>query len=220
VRESRRPGFQLPLFADKEDDLLDTPVTRAARAIERLLRNPEAKTIHIEDPKLYYNFELYISDDEGNVRSSLSHRVAVGSGGEGQLPFYIAIGASLAATYQDRRTGKMGIALAIFDEAFSRLDTAAAGACAEFLKDLGLQIILAAPDEKRHVFMEFVDTVVNVNRPEHELVVVETEYLTEKTRAAISEADPYRKGFSAWKAELVAAAAALNGGAEEKAAAE
>ena len=119
------------------------------------------------------------------------------------MPFYIAIGASLAATYQNRRTGQTGLALAIFDEAFNRLDTKAICACSDFMKALGLQVVVATPDEKRHVFMEVVDTVVNVNRSGNN-VLIDTEYLTEKTRAELSGVDPYRKGFDGFKAELIA----------------
>jgi hypothetical protein len=52
--------------------------------------------------------------------------------------------------------------------------------------------------------MEVVDTVVNVNRYKNE-VLVDIEYLTEKTRKTLSEADPYRKGFEAFKVDMIAA---------------
>ena len=138
------------------------------------------------------------------MRSSLTSRAGTGSGGEGQLPFYIAIGASLAATYQNRRTGQTGLALAIFDEAFNRLDTKAVCDCSEFMQALGLQIVVATPDEKRHIFMEVADTIVNVNRSGN-VVLVDTEYLTDKTRRALAAIDPYRKGFDKYKAGMIAA---------------
>jgi energy-coupling factor transporter ATP-binding protein EcfA2 len=100
----------------------------------------------------------------------------------------------------------MGLALAVFDEAFNRLDSKAICDCSDFIRSLGLQIVLATPDEKRHVFMEVADTIVNVNRSGNE-VLVHTEYLTEKTRTSLSEIDPYRKGFDAFKAEMIAASA-------------
>jgi len=205
VKESRRPDFELPLFS--QADQPDTPVTRATKRIEQILSDPQAKTDEIEDPRKYFNFELYIQDANGKIRSSLTSRAGTGSGGEGQLPFYIAIGASLAATYQNRRTGQSGLSLAIFDEAFSRLDTKAIADCSEFMRSLGLQVVLATPDEKRHIFMEVADTVVNVNRSGNQ-VLIDTEYLKEKTRGALSEADPYRKGFDVFKSELIAAASA------------
>jgi uncharacterized protein YPO0396 len=202
VNESRRPDFSLPLFGDRSQDA-NTPTMRAVRRIEEILSNPEAKTDEIEDPRKYFNFELYIKDVNGTIRSSLTSRAGTGSGGEGQLPFYIAIGASLAATYQNRRTGESGLSLAIFDEAFNRLDTKAIGQCSEFMRDLGLQVVLATPDEKRHVFMEVVDTVVNVNRLGNQ-VMIDTELLTPKAREELASADPYRKGFDVFKAELIA----------------
>jgi uncharacterized protein YPO0396 len=203
VNESRRLDFHLPLFGDRSDDT-NSPMMRAVRQIEEILSNPEARTEEIEDPRKYFNFELYIQDENGKIRSSLSSRAGTGSGGEGQLPFYIAIGASLAATYQNRRTGQSGLSLAIFDEAFNRLDTKAIGACSDFMRDLGLQVVLATPDEKRHVFMEVVDTIVNVNRLGNQ-VMIDTELLTSKARDELVAADPYRKGFDVFKAEVVAA---------------
>jgi uncharacterized protein YPO0396 len=205
VRESRRPDFQLPLFSQEKPADPETPMLRAVRRIEQILADAQAKTDEIEDPRKYFNFELYIQDEAGKVRSSLSSRAGTGSGGEGQLPFYIAIGASLAATYQNRRTGLTGLALAIFDEAFNRLDTKTIGACSDFMRSLGLQIVVATPDEKRHIFMEVADTIVNVNRTGN-VVLVDSEYLTEKTRQALASVDPYRKGFDTFKAEAIAAA--------------
>lgn len=205
VRESRRPDFQLPLFSQEKSVDPETPVLRAVRRIGQILADAQAKTDEIEDPRKYFNFELYIQDEAGKVRSSLSSRAGTGSGGEGQLPFYIAIGASLAATYQNRRTGLTGLALAIFDEAFNRLDTKAIGACSDFMRSLGLQIVVATPDEKRHIFMEVADTIVNVNRTGN-AVLVDSEYLTEKTRQTLASIDPYRKGFDTFKAESIAAA--------------
>lgn len=215
VNESRRPDFNLPLFGDRSDDA-GAPMMRAVRRIEEILSNPEAKTEEIEDPRKYFNFELYIQDADGKIRSSLTSRAGTGSGGEGQLPFYIAIGASLAATYQNRRTGESGLSLAIFDEAFNRLDTKAIGQCSEFMRDLGLQVVLATPDEKRHVFMEVVDTVVNVNRLGNQ-VMIDTELLTPKARDALVAIDPYRKGFDVFKKELIAAEGAAEAPQEQAA---
>ena len=202
VEESRKPEFNLPLFADRDADN-NSPMVRAIRQIERILSEPEARTEEIEDPRKYFNFELFIQDADGKIRSSLTSRAGTGSGGEGQLPFYISIGASLAATYRNRRTGQSGLSLAIFDEAFNRLDTRAIAQCSEFMRDLGLQVLLATPDEKRHVFMEVVDTVVNVNRLGNQ-VMIDTEFLTTMARDTIAAADPYRKGFDQYKSELMA----------------
>lgn len=210
VRASREQDFKLPLFDESAETEPDTAILRAVRHIKKILDDPQAKTDEIEDPRKYFNFELYIQDANGKVRSSLTSRAGTGSGGEGQLPFYIAIGASLAATYQNRRTKQFGLALAIFDEAFNRLDAKAICECSDFMRSLGLQIIVATPDEKRHVFMEVADTIVNINRSGNS-VLVDTEYLTEKTRQALAAIDPYRKGFDAFKADMIAAETAAGG---------
>ncbi len=76
--------------------------------IEKLLTDPSASTEEIQDARRYFTFELDIRDKDGRIRSTLSSRTGTGPGGEGQLPFYIAIGASLAATYLNKRTEKMG----------------------------------------------------------------------------------------------------------------
>jgi hypothetical protein len=65
------------------------------------------------------------------------------------------------------------------------------GACSYFMRDIGLQVVLATPDEKRHVFMEVVDTIVNVNRTGNE-VMIDTEHPTEKARDAVCTENPIR----------------------------
>jgi RNase H-fold protein (predicted Holliday junction resolvase) len=72
------------------------------------------------------------------------------------------------------------------------------------MQALGLQIVVATPDEKRHIFMEVADTIINVNRSGN-VVLVDTEYLTDKARRALAAVDPYRKGFDKYKADMIAA---------------
>ena len=57
-----------------------------------------------------------------------------------------------------------GMALAVFDEAFSKLDLQNTVSALGFLDELGLQVLLAAPDEKYGQIAEHVDTIVNVYR--------------------------------------------------------
>jgi uncharacterized protein YPO0396 len=94
-------------------------------------------------------------------------RRGTGSGAEQQVPLYVAIGASLAAAYgsAERRTGKpAGFALAIFDEAFSKMDGRNQRQMMAFYKNLGLQFVIAAPFEKRVAVLEHMDTIVEVDR--------------------------------------------------------
>jgi hypothetical protein len=57
-----------------------------------------------------------------------------------------------------------GMSLAIFDEAFSKMDGKNQRQMMSFDKKLGLQIIIAAPNEKRVAVLEHIDTVVEVDR--------------------------------------------------------
>jgi uncharacterized protein YPO0396 len=79
----------------------------------------------------------------------------------------VAIGASLASVYgsAERRAGKpSGIALAIFDEAFSKMDGKNQRQMMSFYKKLGLQIVIAAPYEKRVTILEHMDNIVEIDR--------------------------------------------------------
>ena len=152
-----------------------------------------------EDPRNYFEFELFIFDQEGMLKSSLAQRAATGSGGEYQIPLYVSMAAALAATYQDRKRGESGMALAVFDEAFNRLDVRNLQQCSGFLRDVGLQTVLAAPDEKHAVFMAEVDCLVNLIRSgEH--VHLTIEWPRERTREALRREDPRRRGLEAFRA--------------------
>ncbi|WP_271575688.1 SbcC/MukB-like Walker B domain-containing protein [Bradyrhizobium sp. CCBAU 11361] len=73
----------------------------------------------------------------------------------------------LAAVYgsAERRAGKpSGFALAMFDEAFSKMDGRNQRQMMAFYKKLGLQFVIAAPFEKRVAVLEHMDTIVEVDR--------------------------------------------------------
>jgi uncharacterized protein YPO0396 len=94
-------------------------------------------------------------------------RRGTGSGAEQQVPIYVAIGASLASIYASaaRQPGRpSGMALAIFDEAFSKMDGKNQRQMMSFYKDLGLQIVIAAPFEKRVAVLEHMESIVEVDR--------------------------------------------------------
>lgn len=143
----------------------------------------------LADYRQYYHFDVRMSDDKegGGNPELLSRRLGKGSGGEHQSPFYVAIGAALAAAYrierdQDGRP-RGGMALAVFDEAFSKLDLQNTVSALGFLDELGLQVLLAAPDEKYGQIAEHVDTIVNVYRDGGSVHID-----TEQIKAAASQA--------------------------------
>ncbi|MCK4818431.1 hypothetical protein KA005_21855, partial [bacterium] len=131
-------------------------------------------------------------DGKGNPEY-LSRRLGKGSGGEHQSPFYVAIGAALAAAYRiDRKEDGSyigGMGLAVFDEAFSKLDLQNTVSALGFLDELGLQVLLAAPDEKYGQIAEHVDTIVNVYR-DGAIVHIDTEYIKPETKKILSSDNP------------------------------
>lgn len=170
-----------------------------ARVREMLLAAAEDGDAEVEkrlaDYRNYYNFDVRMSDSNGQNATLLSKRIGKGSGGEHQSPFYVAIGAALAATYNLHRdqNGRLngGMALALFDEAFSKLDVHNTVNALQFLDDLGLQVLLAAPDEKHGLMSELMNTIVNVYRTGG-AVSIEPEYLKPAAHALLREDNPVR----------------------------
>ncbi len=139
----------------------------AISAIQELITN-EDKQQDLADYRKFYNFEVDILDAEGNKKTTLSQRIQTGSGGEHQIPFYLAIAAALSTTYRLQETleGNVdgGFSLAMFDEAFNKIDMAKTSTCMGFMKDIGLQVIAAAPDDKRAVMAANMETIISVWR--------------------------------------------------------
>src|SRR5215475_6860454 len=145
----------------------DFPHRDTLREIEVLLEDPEKDFSEFEDYRNFFTFEIHMQDIVTGRTTRWETRRGTGSGAEQQVPIYVAIGASLASVYSsaERRPGKAaGMALAIFDEAFSKMDGKNQRQMMSFYKKLGLQIIIAAPNEKRVAVIEHIDTIVEVDR--------------------------------------------------------
>lgn len=174
----------------------NNPHREAIRRIQNLLMEAgEGGTLdaRLADYRYYFGFDVKMTDADGGNAEFLSRRLGKGSGGEHQSPFYVAIGAALAAAYRLRRDedGKLhgGMTLAVFDEAFSKLDVQNTSSALGFLDELGLQVILAAPDEKYGLMSEHVDTIVNVYRSGG-VVYVDADYLKPAARSLLSNDNP------------------------------
>ncbi|MCC8978094.1 SbcC/MukB-like Walker B domain-containing protein [Bradyrhizobium acaciae] len=145
----------------------DFPHKDTILALEALLEDPDKDFTQFEDYRNFYTFEIHMEDVATGRSTRWEQRRGTGSGAEQQVPIYVAIGASLAAVYgsAERRTGKpAGFALAMFDEAFSKMDGKNQRQMMSFYKNLGLQFVIAAPFEKRVAVLEHMDTIVEVDR--------------------------------------------------------
>jgi uncharacterized protein YPO0396 len=149
----------------------------------------------LADYRNYYHFDVRMSDEKEGGKNSelLSHRLGKGSGGEHQSPFYVAIGAALAAAYRIERDDnggyRGGMGIAAFDEAFSKLDLQNTVSALGFLDELGLQVLLAAPDEKYGQIAENVDTIVNVYR-DGANVHIDAEYIKPAAKQVLASDNP------------------------------
>jgi uncharacterized protein YPO0396 len=145
----------------------DFPHRDTLRDIEALLEDPDKDFSEFEDYRNFFTFEIHMEDVVSGRTTRWETRRGTGSGAEQQVPIYVAIGASLAAVYGSGKSGSRrpsGMALAIFDEAFSKMDGKNQRQMMSFYKKLGLQIVIAAPNEKRVAVLEHIDTVVEVDR--------------------------------------------------------
>ena len=148
----------------------------------------------IQDYRNYFVFDVEMFNQAHQKVANLKHRIAKGSGGENMAPFYVAIGSSLASAYKivsrPGRSAYGGMNLAPFDEAFSKLDGANIHNCIEFLKEINLQILLAAPDDKYTTLAGQVNTVVWITRNGGD-IEIEVESLSNKTRELLQSDNPF-----------------------------
>jgi uncharacterized protein YPO0396 len=127
----------------------------------------EGRLSEIADYRNFYTYDIVSKDLVSGVERNFSDLLNHGSGGEQQAPFYVALGASFMNAYNITKVGDRvqgGVGLAIFDEAFSKMDGNNARAALAFFQDIGLQVILAAPPEAEVKMGAYVKRVYNVLR--------------------------------------------------------
>lgn len=217
----RRLALEVGANPDKAQAIVenrsDDPMMQAGMAeLTGYLENAGGEGM--EDYRNYFAFDLYmhpadaepdgsIDIDDAEVRKrgliSLSGRATVGSGGEGQAPFYVAIAASMALAYYPGghpHGEPSGMGLVLFDEAFNKLDIVTTQSLIQFFKDLGLQLVLAAPEDKRPTFTEVLDCIVSVNKdPVRQEVYLDSEYPSEYARQQIAAINPEHIGLEGFR---------------------
>jgi chromosome segregation protein len=118
----------------------------------------------LEDYRLLFNFDLDIRVGDKKV-DSLSKRLGVGSNGEHLVPFYVIAGASLANAYRIKAgEAHDGAAVMIIDEAFHGFDAQNTYVTAQFLRSLGLQLVMAAPDADVGKLVPVLDSYYDLDR--------------------------------------------------------
>ncbi|MDR7038779.1 energy-coupling factor transporter ATP-binding protein EcfA2 [Methylobacterium sp. BE186] len=173
------------------------PMAAALQEISDLIAGSE-DAARLADYRNYFVYEIGMRDRAGN-RTTMSSRALRGSGGEAQAPFYVAIAASLAsAYYPGDRPGdeNPGLGLCLLDEAFSKLDVRNSQGLVDLYRAWGLQLLIAAPEDKRTTLTEVMDTIVTVYKsPDLRSVRIESEHPLEAAKRALAAINPERRGI-------------------------
>jgi uncharacterized protein YPO0396 len=190
------------------------PTMQEALQLIREIFSKTGDASKFEDYRNFLRFELRMTRDEVSVddvdaqgiegagtsikfTGSLSSRVGTGSGGQRQTPFYVAIAASMAAAYYPgaRSGDTRGMGLVCFDEAFSKLDVVNTQELLRFFRDLGLQVLVATPEDKRATIMELADTIVNIRKSwDGTQLYLTPAHIRERAREEMAAANPDRLG--------------------------
>ncbi len=146
----------------------------------------------LQDYRNYLRYDIRIHYPGGDT-ALLSHIKAKKSGGETTTPFYVAMAASFAQAYRLHQPRPSDtIRLALFDEAFGKMDTARTASALRFMVDSRLQVILATPPDKAAGLLPYVDCVRTVVRQDNHAFVVDIDKaaLLEELEAPVERAVP------------------------------
>ncbi|MDD3957348.1 MAG: SbcC/MukB-like Walker B domain-containing protein [Candidatus Izemoplasmatales bacterium] len=113
------------------------------------------------DYRTYMDYDIKIKNEQGDV-ILYSKVFKEKSGGETQVPFYVATLASFVRVFQQAQRGNVNdsIGLILFDEVFDKMDTSRIKSMMEFIQCLPVQIVLATPPQKMEVLSRYTDTTV------------------------------------------------------------
>lgn len=201
-KEAFSPLYRLARESEENETLLDLLFdpsigggahAEAVAEVERLLGDPTLDFSAYQDYRAYFDFDLRMEDVTNGRLTSYDRRRGVASGAERQVPYYVIIGAALASIYHGTRQQydrpDLGLGLAVFDEAFSKMDGPNQRTLLDFYAHIGLQVVIAAPSEKRSVVYENLDSIVDVFRHEN-MVTAETARIKPHARAEMRAANP------------------------------
>jgi chromosome segregation protein len=150
---------------DAEDGLFGSagevpPAFRELMEESAALRNGASP---LDDYRRFFRFEVQIRQEE-RVIGTLSERMRSGSGGEHRAPLYVIAGAALAAAYGKSEAHPGGLGLILLDEFGDKIDAQNARATTDYLRSLGLQLVLAAPDTAQGTLSGVLDSYIELFR--------------------------------------------------------
>jgi hypothetical protein len=146
----------------------------------------------LADYRNWYKFGLMMVNPKTGSKTPFDHRIVKGSGGEIQAPFYIIMAVAISAIHHGRaRAQRRYAGPVLLDEAFSKLSPANAKSCIDFFKNVGLQVIMAAPRTSRAVLDACCNTIVDLIRYNDD-VYADSMTVGDRLREETLAADPDR----------------------------
>ena len=124
------------------------------------------------DYRTYMDYDIKIINEFGE--SMLYSKVfKEKSGGETQVPFYVAIIASFVRIYSQNKTANRdSIGLVIFDEVFDKMDANRMKSMMDFISTMPLQVIIACPPQRTAILQNYADTILVMMRKNNHASVI------------------------------------------------
>ena len=166
------------------DELFSLLILEDLEASAERRREYEANVRKFTDYRTYLVFDLIVTNEQGEEQR-LSRTLLKKSGGETQIPFYIAMLASFSQVCRVKSKSKNDtMRLIILDEAFSKMDGERIQECIHLLRRFGLQAIFSAPTDKIADIAPLVNRNIAVYKDGHDSF---TRYFSAKDVEEIEE---------------------------------
>lgn len=152
---------------------MDTILTAAAPGSRWDYRTDDLIN-EIRDYRSFFQYDMKMRNPNTGEERRVTEMQSTGSGGEKQTPAYIALAASFMNVYKIRENSPRGASLVLLDEAFNNMDGGNASGAVAFLKEIGLQLIVAAPPEVTLKIGKEMDQIYTICREGRDVVIDHT----------------------------------------------
>lgn len=169
-----------------EEDTLFGSAGEVPAAFRELIEDSvsaRSGTSPLDDYRRFFRFEVQIRQED-RVIGTLSERMRSGSGGEHRAPLYVIAGAALAAAYGKNEANPGGLGVIMLDEFGDKIDAQNARATTNYLRSLGLQLVLAAPDTAQGTLSGILDSYIELFR-DGDLLQAERMEMSEAARTLL-----------------------------------
>ena len=113
------------------------------------------------DYRTYMDYDIKIHNSVTGTETYYSHVFKEKSGGETQVPFYVAIIASFVRIYtRNNKANNDAIGLILFDEVFDKMDGRRMKSMMQFINSMPIQILLACPSSRLKDLAPYTETTI------------------------------------------------------------